>query len=60
MQLNTNLSNIIVGHDVVILKFKAQTQFFNTDGKIISRQRDYTDVLEMDNGKVSVSRRYGK
>ena len=59
-EYTAELTNTIIGQNIIVLKFNALVKFANTEGKIITRKRDYTDVLELDNGKVSLIRRYGK
>jgi hypothetical protein len=59
-EYSSELINIVIGENLIVLQFEALVKFANSDGKIASRQRNYTDVLELDNGKVSVIRRYGK
>ena len=59
-EYTAELSKLIIGQGVIVFKFRALIKFANSEGVIVNRERNYTDVLEIDNGQVSVIRRYGK
>ena len=54
------LIDMMFGDNVVIIKFTAKLQFNDNDGNVVNKERHYTDVLELENGKVCIIRRYGK
>jgi hypothetical protein len=55
------LLKITYGHNVIVIKYKAtMTLLDKTTNKETSIIRNTVDVLELDNGKVSIIRKYGK
>ena len=59
-EYKAELIDVLFGDDVIILKLSAQAKFADSEGELVSRERNYVDVLELDKGKVSIIRRYGK
>ncbi|MEH6393310.1 nuclear transport factor 2 family protein [Pseudoalteromonas sp.] len=50
----------IVGYNVVALKHAFSAKGLRSDGSEFSYSKEVLDVLELENGKVSVIRRYGQ
>jgi len=55
-----NIINYIVDYNVIALKHKFYAKGLRSDGSEFSYSKVVLDVLELENGKVSVIRRYGK
>lgn len=55
-----NIIEYIVGYDSIALKHKFSAKGLRSDGSEFSYSKVVLDVLELENGKVSVIRRYGK
>jgi hypothetical protein len=57
----SKLIDIMYGHDVIIIKYKAvMTLLDKTTQKETIITRNMVDALELDNGKISIIRKYGK
>jgi hypothetical protein len=50
----------VVGYNSVALKHKFSAKGLRSDGSEFSYSKEVLDVLELENGKVSVIRRYGR
>lgn len=59
-EYEAELIEVLFGDDVIILKLSGLAKFKDSKGELVSRERNYVDVLELDKGKVSIIRRYGK
>jgi len=55
-----SIINYIVDYNVVAIKHKFSAKGLRSDGSEFSYSKVVLDVLELENGKVSVIRRYGK
>jgi hypothetical protein len=55
-----NIIEYIVGFNSIALKHKFSAKGLRSDGSEFSYSKVVLDVLELENGKVSVIRRYGK
>ncbi|WP_372761552.1 nuclear transport factor 2 family protein [Pseudoalteromonas sp.] len=59
-QYNGQIVEYIVGYNSVALKHKFAAKGLRADGSEFSYSKVVLDVLELENGKVSVIRRYGQ
>ncbi|MBL4659782.1 MAG: hypothetical protein JKY19_05460 [Alcanivoracaceae bacterium] len=55
-----NLIEYIVGYNLIALKHKFSARGLRSDGSEFSYSKVVLDVIEIENGKISVIRRYGK
>jgi hypothetical protein len=55
-----NIIEYIVGFNSVALKHEFSAKGLRSDGSEFSYSKVVLDVIELENGKVSVIRRYGK
>ncbi|XQW84071.1 nuclear transport factor 2 family protein [Thalassotalea piscium] len=55
-----NIIEYIVGYHSVAIKHTFSAKGLRSDGSSFSYNKEVLDVLELENGKVSVIRRYGK
>jgi ketosteroid isomerase-like protein len=59
-EYNAKIIEYIVGYNSVVLKHTFAAKGLRSDGSEFSYSKEVLDVLELENGKVSVIRRYGQ
>lgn len=60
-EYEANLNSILVGYEVVIIKYSTQLSGKHPQtGELITLSFDTVEVLELENGKVAVIRKYSK
>lgn len=58
-EYRAKLIDFTIGHNVVVIKYEAVLKTVDK-GNVISIQRHNIEVLELESGKVSIIRKYGK
>lgn len=60
-QYSASLTNVVGGHEVVIIKYSTQsTGKHPQTGQIIEQAYDTVEVLELEDGKVAIIRKYSE
>ena len=60
-EYRSNLDEVLVGFDVVVIKYNTYVKATHPQtGEVIEQSHDTVEVLELENGRVSVIRKYSE